>query len=249
MTRRLLIACAACGIAMAQAPGGTPAGNGRGSGGIPRTTLPPSGKPLPKMSNGKPDLSGMWAYQRGRAVEGPYKAEVLPKVRELAKDNSADPGVNCFLLGTPRVTGYPFPFKIVQSPKETIILYEAMRTFRDIPTDGRSHSRLPENTFMGESIGHWEDDTLVVDTIGFNDKTWLAGGGSIHSEDLHVVERYSPTADGRIHYEAVAEDPKMLTQPWKVMDGVFSASIGGDMISEYECIEGNRDVEHLYKAK
>lgn len=249
MTQRLLIACAACGIAMAQAPGGTPAGDGRGPGGIPRTTLPPSGKPLPKMSNGKPDLSGMWAFQRGRAVAGPYKAEVLPKVQALAKDNSADPGVNCFLLGTPRVTTYPFPFKIIQSPKETIILYEAMRTFRDIPTDGRGHSRLPENTFMGESIGHWEDDTLVVDTIGFNDKTWLAGGGSIHSEDLHVVERYTPTADGRIHYEAVAEDPKVLTQPWKVYDGLFNASIGGDMISEYECIEGNRDIEHLYKAK
>ena len=231
---------------MAQAPGGDPAGSGNG---IPRVILPPSGKPLPKMSNGKPDLSGMWMFQRGRGAEGPYKAEILPKVRALAKDNSADPGVNCFLLGTPRVTSYPFPFKIVQSPKEVIILYEAMRTFRDIPTDGRGHSRLPENTFMGESIGHWEGDTLVVDTVGFNDKTWLAGAGSIHSEDLHVVERYSPTADGRIHYEAVAEDPKMLTQPWKVFDGLFNAAVGGDMISEYECIEGNRDVEHLYKAK
>jgi len=247
MTQKLWMACAVCGIAMAQAPGGGFPEDGS-PGGIPRTTLPPSGKPLPKMSNGRPDLSGMWAFQRGRAVEGPYKTEVLPKVKALAKDNSADPGVNCFLLGTPRVTTYPFPFKIIQSPKETIILYEAMRTFRDIPTDGRSHSRVPENTFMGESIGHWEDDTLVVDTIGFNDKTWLAGG-SIHSEDLHVVERYTPTADGRIHYEAVAEDPKMLTQPWKVYDGLFNASIGGDMISEYECIEGNRDVEHLYKAK
>jgi hypothetical protein len=252
MTQRLLIACAACGIALAQAPGGAPQGNDIAYGAPPGTGLPPSGKPLPKMSNGKPDLSGMWIFQPAKNGDniGPYKAEILPKVRALAKDNSADPGVSCFLLGTPRVTTFgQFPFKIIQSPKETIILYEAMRTFRDIPTDGRGHSRHPDNTFMGESIGHWEENTLVVDTIGFNDKTWLAGGGSIHSEDLHVVERYSPTADGRIHYEAVAEDPKMLTQPWKVVDGLFSASPGGDMISEYECIEGNRDIEHLYKAK
>ncbi len=233
MTQRLLIACAACGIAMAQNP-----------------PLPPSGKPLPKLSNGKPDLSGMWMYQpAGNQESAPYKTEVLPKVRALAKDITADPGASCFLLGTPRVTTWgTFPFKIIQTPNETIILYEAMRTFRDIPTDGRGHSRDAENTFMGESIGHWEQDTLVVDTIGFNDKTWLAGGGSIHSENLHVIERYSPTADGRIHYEAVAEDPQMLAHPWKVIDGIFSGAPGGDMISEYECIEGNR-LEPLYKAK
>jgi hypothetical protein len=251
MTQRLLIVCAACGIAMAQAPGGAPSRNDSVIGAAPGTTLPPSNKPLPKMSNGKPNLSGMWMFQPARNVASwPYKAEILPKVRELAKDSTADPAVSCFLLGTPRVTAFGlFPFKIVQSPTETIILYEAMRTFRDIPTDGRGHSRLPDNTFMGESIGHWEGDTLVVDTIGFNDKTWLAVGGAIHSEDLHVVERYSPTADGRILYEAVAEDPKMLTQPWKVLDGSLGASPGGDLISEYECIEGNRDLEHLNKAK
>ena len=251
MTQRLLIVCVACGVAMAQTPGGAPSRNDSVIGAAPGTTLPPSGKPLPKMSNGKPDLSGMWVFQSAKNVDAwPYKAEVLPKVQALAKDNSADPAVSCFLLGTPRVTAFGlFPFKIVQSPKETIILYEAMRTFRDIPTDGRGHSRLPDNTFMGESIGHWEGDTLVVDTIGFNDKTWLSVGGAIHSEDLHVVERYSPTADGRIHYEAIAEDPKMLTQPWKVLDGSLGASPGGDMISEYECIEGNRDLDHLNKAK
>ena len=102
---------------------------------------------------------------------------------------------------------------------------------------------------MGESIGRWEDNTLVVDTIGFNDKTYLVSGSSIHSQDLHVVERYSATADGRIRYEAVAEDPKMLTRPWKVLDGLLNPAVGPDTISEYECIEGNRDVEHLQKAK
>ena len=120
MTQRLLIACAACGIALAQAPGGAPQGNDIAYGAPPGTGLPPSGKPLPKMSNGKPDLSGMWIFQPAKNGDniGPYKAEILPKVRALAKDNSADPGVSCFLLGTPRVTTFgQFPFKIIQSPK------------------------------------------------------------------------------------------------------------------------------------
>ena len=245
---------------MAQGPGRGPGPGNGGPGDIPAMVLPASGKPLPKMSNGKPDLSGMWMGGLGVLIGGrgargpgqapeipPYKPEFLPKVQELAKNNAADPGVNCFLLGTPRVTAWPFPFKIVQSPKQVVILYEAMRTFRDIPTDGRSHTSDPENTFMGESIGRWEGDTLVVDTIGFNDKTWIVGAGTIHSQDLHVVERYSPTADGRIAYEAVAEDPQMLTRPWKVLDGFLGTAVGPDTISEYECIEGNRDVEHLFK--
>ena len=265
MRQKLLMVCLVCGTAIAQGPGKEADPSGLGPGEVPRMSLPPSGKPLPKMSNGKPDLSGMWVgglgLITGRLARGagggsgqppeapPYKLEFLPRVSELGKNNAADPGVNCFLLGTPRVTAWPFPFKIVQSPKEVIILYEAMRTFRDIPTDGRGHTPDPENTFMGESIGRWEGDTLVVDTVGFNDKTYLVGGGTIHSQDLHVVERYSPTADGRIRYEAIAEDPKMLTRPWKVLDGLLNPATGPDVISEYECIEGNRDVEHLLKAK
>ena len=146
----------------------------------PGTALPPSGKPLPKMTNGKPDLSGVWIFQASRRTGTSLALQggVSSQSNALAKDNTADPAVSCFLLGTPRVTTFGlFPFKIIQSPKRSIILYEAMRTFRDIPTDGRGHSRLPDNTFMGESIGHWEQDTLVVDTIGFNDKTWLDVGG------------------------------------------------------------------------
>ena len=140
--------------------------------------------------------------------------------------------MNCFLLGTPRVTGYPFPFKIVQSPKETIILYEAMRTFRDIPTDGRSHSRLPENTFMGESIGHWEDDTLVVDTIGFNDKTWLDHAGRPHSDELHLVERFRRLDHDHLQLDITFDDPKAYARPWNGRK-VFT-STDRDFI-EHEC--------------
>jgi hypothetical protein len=150
------------------------------------------------------------------------------------------------MLGTPRVTSWPFPFKIIQSPKEVVILYEAMCIFRDIPTDARGHRDELDETYMGDSVGHWEGNTLVVDVIGFNDKTYIVGGGTIHSNQMHVVERYTPTADGRIHYEALVEDPQVLKAPWRAMDGIFNHPVGDDMIAEYECLEGySRDLGRL----
>jgi hypothetical protein len=225
---------------------------------VPIRKVEANAKPLPRMSNGKPDLSGMWigggGLLTGRGERGaperpgPYLPSVLPKVQELAKDNEADPGVHCFMLGTPRVTSWPFPFKIVQSPKETVILYESMRIFRDIPTDGRGHRSDLDETYMGDSVGHWEGDTLVVDVTSFNDKTWIIHGGAIHSNQLHVVERYTPTEDGRIRYQAIAEDPQVLKEPWTVMDGTLNRPAGDDMVAEYECLEGySRDLGRLSK--
>jgi hypothetical protein len=127
-----------------------------------------------------------------------------------------------------------------------VILYESMRIFRDIPTDGRGHRAELDETYMGDSVGHWEGNVLVVDVTSFNDKTYIAGPGTFHSNQMHVVERYTPTADGRIHYEAVVEDPEVLTGPWKVMDGNFNHPVGDDMIAEYECLEGySRDLGRL----
>jgi hypothetical protein len=224
---------------------------------VPEKKVEANAKPLPLMSNGKPDLSGMWIggggllTGRGWSASGPgqappYLPSLLPKLQALAKDNGSDPEVHCFMLGTPRVTGWPFPFKIIQSPKEVVILYESMRIFRDIPTDGRGHRAELDETYMGDSVGHWEGNTLVVDVTSFNDKTYIAGPGTFHSNQMHVVERYTPTADGRIHYEAVVEDPEVLTGPWKVMDGNFNHPVGDDMIAEYECLEGySRDLGRL----
>jgi hypothetical protein len=224
---------------------------------VPVKKVEANAKPLPLMSNGKPDLSGIWlggvGLIKGRGWNGdgpgeppPYLASVLPKVQAMANDNNADPEVHCFMLGTPRVTAWPFPFKIIQSPKEVVILYESMRIFRDIPTDGRGHRAELDETYMGDSVGHWEGKTLVVDVIGFNDKTYIAGVGTIHSNQMHVVERYTPTADGRIQYEALVEDPKVFKEPWKVLDGIFDHPVGDDMIAEYECLDGySRDLGRL----
>jgi len=100
-------------------------------------------------------------------------------------------------------------------------------------------------TWMGDSVARWEGDTLVVDAIGFNDKTWLSGVGSIHTEALHVVERYTPNADGTLQYEATVSDPQALTKPW--VTGATLRTPKDARVEEYECIENNQDPAHMKK--
>ena len=154
----------------------------------------------------------------------PYKAELLAKVKELASDKvKNDPEFHCKPLGVPRAGA---PRQIVQTPKLIVFLYDAQEgppgSFRLVPTDGRPHRTDVDPSYFGDSIGHWEGDTLVVDVTHFNDETWLAGipgsqGGSgyFHSEALHVVERYTRTGDA-LRWEATVEDPNVLAKPWKI---------------------------------
>jgi len=121
----------------------------------------------------------------------------------------------CYPPGTPRIYLQPFPMQIVQTPKEVIILYEYDHTVRHIYTDGRPHTPDLTPTYMGDSIGHWEDNTLVVDTIGFNDKTWLDRDGHVHSDQLHVIERFRRVDLDNMQIDITMEDPKALEQPWK----------------------------------
>ena len=127
---------------------------------------------------------------RGPREAPPYKPELMAKVRELVADPANSPSARCMLLGVPAITMNPMPLEIVQTPKKTVILYEVMRAFRIIPTD-RDHPKDVDPSYMGDSVGHWEGDTYVVDVTGFNDKTWLDGAGHFHSDALHVVERYT----------------------------------------------------------
>jgi hypothetical protein len=151
------------------------------------------------------------------------------------------------LLGVPAITMNPMPLQIVQTPKTTVILYEVMRAFRIIPTDRTNHPPDLDPTYMGDSVGHWEGDTFVVDVTGFNDKTWLDGAGHFHSDALHVVERYTRTPQDTIHYEATAEDPNVLTKPWKVVDTQLRHPPRDDRIMEYECAQNNIDLSHIVK--
>ena len=104
--------------------------------------------------------------------------------------------------------------EIVQTPKETLLLYEYDHFVRRVFTDGRKHTDDITPTYMGESIGHWDGDTFVVDTIGFNDKTWLDRDGQVHSDQLHVIERFHHTDRENMQTDITMEDPKALVKPW-----------------------------------
>src|SRR5688572_14590438 len=224
-------------------------------------------KPVPRASDGKPDLSGIWiatgalrllvgdeetqAILKADAAAGrpatprteppPYKPEAEAR-RQYYLDRRGidDPMARCLLSGVPRISFRPLPFEIVQVPGRVIMLYEVHHAFRIIPTDGRPHPDDIEPSYLGDSVARWDGDTLVVDVTGFNDKTWLLGVGTIHSEKLRVTERYTRDTFDTITYEVTMEDPDVLTKPWKTAE-VFRLR-PGERIREYECIENNEDL-------
>ena len=158
-----------------------------------------------------------------------------------------DPIAHCLLPGVPRIVTMPMPLEIVQTPQKIVILYEAFHAYRIIPlNDQLKHPDDLVPTWMGDSVGTWDGDTLVVDVVGFNDKTWLAGGPSVHSEELHVVERYRLAPDGTIAYTATVTDPKALTKPWTT--GATLRTPPNARVEEYECIENNQDIPHMPPA-
>jgi hypothetical protein len=194
-------------------------------------TAQEASKPAPRLPDGKVDFGGkgVWAPIRVRdwadaqyvdkAVDVPFTPVALKLFQErkatLSKD---DPEGHCLPPGVPRYTGTPNPFQILQLPGKVIILYEgAAHMYRTIYTDGRKHTgaKSLQPTWMGESIGSWEvNDTFVVDTIGFNGKTWLDDVGHPASESLHVVEKFRRPDSLTLAYEATIEDPVMYTRPW-----------------------------------
>jgi hypothetical protein len=143
----------------------------------------------------------------------PYKPDLLSKVRQLDRDeNKLDPVVQCHPPGVPRMGP---PARIVQSKGWIVLLYvtEPGNFSRLIPTDGRPHRTDLDTSYNGDSVGHWEGNTLVVDATGFNDDTWLGSDGWFHSEAMHVVERFTREGD-TLRYEVTVEDPEVFTQPW-----------------------------------
>lgn len=225
-------------------------------------------KPIPRASDGKPDLTGTW-QSGGVSINGEdgapplhplppidnhtirreplvYKADWEAKRKKL--DSALDdPTLYCLLPGVPRISTMPMPLEIVQTPKEIVILHEAFRAWRRIPIDANlKHPDDLTPTWMGDSVGRWEGDTFVVDTIGFNDKSWIAGGAAIHSEALHVVERYTLNEDGSMTFETMAEDMEALEKPYYT-GAIFRRPIDV-RVEEYECIENNPDPEHMNKA-
>jgi hypothetical protein len=207
------------GNVVAAQPAPAPAGQGAGRGAGPA----------------KP--AGEYAALPTQPPLQPWAAE---KVKSLT--NKDDPTVRCFMPGVPRVVGMPMPFEIVQTPKQIVILYEAFRVFRIIPIDGRKPAGETLPSYMGESSGHWEGDTLVVDVKNFNGQIWGPGNMRVTSDAYRVTERYTHQGN-TVAYEAKIEDPKVLTGPF-VYRSTFRRP-PETRVAEYECLEGNDDVPHL----
>jgi hypothetical protein len=158
---------------------------------------------------------------------------------QKAKD---DPQANCLPLPAPRAT--PYPWRMVVTPTHVFFLYE-MYHYRQVFMDGRKHPPAEEldPTWYGHSIGRWEGDTLVIDTVGFNDKTWFDNRGNRHSDRLHLIERFTRTDLGLMQVEYTIDDPGAYSKPFKAN---FTAQLmPGEELLEYICQENNQDVPYL----
>jgi len=215
---------------------------------------------IPRTADGKPDFNGVWtsgASERlGDLGGGPPRFTSAPNLprpeplpyqpwaeaerqKYLERRGIDDPIGRCMMPGVPRTTGMPMPIQFVQAPKQFVILYEAYHAYRVIPFDAE-HPKDVEPTFMGDSVARWDGDTLVVDVVGFNTETWISGVGSVHTDRLHVVERYRFVDSETLVLEATIEDPGALTRPWKQYFTLRLAP--GERIREYECIQNNEDL-------
>lgn len=196
--------------------------------------------PAPRAADGKPDLSGVW---NGNDDPNPVDPPMLPWAEAITKERIANafrdtPSAFCLPSG-PLLTG-PVLFKVIQTPKLLVNLMEDAASFRQVYLDGRPHPKNLDPSWMGHSIGHWEGDTLVVDTVGTNDKSWL--NIYPHTEQLHIVERYRRPDYAHLNVEITIDDPGTFTKPW-VIRNVWNLAPGED-IQEYLC-ENNRDAAHL----
>jgi hypothetical protein len=201
-------------------------------------------RPVPRMPDGKPDLSGV--YQGGRDLR--LAAPAVPKAgadtfRVVVREDDLGQGAQCLPPGVPGATLSPYPLQIVAKPDVVVILYEAFNIFRIVPI-GREHSEDLDPTWLGNSVAHWDGDTLVVDVTGFNDKTVVAGFR--HTEQLHVVERYRRTSYDTIAYEATAEDPNVFATPVKYAGNL--ALHPEWEIGEYICAENAKNYAELLPA-
>jgi hypothetical protein len=221
----------------------------------------------PRTADGKPNLSGIWQALntanwdiQGHAaaagplpqmgaigaippglgvVEGddlPYLPEAAAKKKEnLANRWTADPEVKCYLPGVPRATYMAFPFQIVQSAKTILFSYEYASAVRTVNME--TAKAAPIDSWMGWSNGHWEGETLVVDVTGLNDQTWFDRAGNFHSDALHVVERYTARGPESLNYEALIEDPKVFSRPWKMRMVLYRHEEPNAQLLEFKCVE------------
>jgi len=172
-------------------------------------------------------------------VEGdelPYKPDALKKKQENQENwLSRDPEIKCYLPGVPRATYAPFPFQIVQSDKAFFVSYEFAGAVRNVYLKDPGPPQV--DSWMGQSVGKWEGDTLVVDVTGFNEQSWFDRAGNFHSDKLHVVERWTRTGQNTLNYEATIEDPNVFTRPWKISMPLYRRLEKNAQLMDFKCVE------------
>ena len=198
--------------------------------------------PAPRMPDGKPDLSGVWYPRR---ILDPGIAEMKPWAAALVKqrleNNLVDfPQTHCWPLGL--IASTIQMWKFVQTPALGVIIIEGELP-RQVFLDGRGHPADLNPTWVGHSVGHWEGDTLVVDTVGFNDRSWLDLQAHPHTENLHMTERYRRRDLGHLDIEVAIDDPGAYTKPW-VQKSVSDLAPKEEVL-EYVCTENERDRDHM----
>jgi hypothetical protein len=254
MSYRIRATLCACALA-ALAPGAVAQWLDYATAGIPRT---PDGKadltaPTPRAADGKPDLSGLWendnplkylsniAADIGEAPFQPWAKQLFDQ--RVARRGADDPNARCLPSGVVEKHAVPAPFKILQLPSLLVILYESRTIYRQIFLDGRPFPEDPQPAWNGYSVGKWEGDTLVVESMGFTDQIWLDGAGHPVSDQLRVIERFRRPAFGKLEVEITIDDPKAYTKPWTVMETMHF--LPDTELIEHICEENNKAPEQL----
>jgi len=235
---------------------------------------PPAEKPIPRLSNGKPDFNGTWDNGGGIDFLKPttlpdgsvcvsgctqptgtpaaprvrptpdmpkYKPEFQAKVADLKKRQvQFDPVLRCRSPGLPRIGP---PDKIVQTLNEMVFLYDDVSGsfYRIVPTDGRPHRDDVDESYLGDAVGRWDGDTLVIDVNQFNGDSWLTDNGAFHTKNLRVTETLRRVGD-TIEYQAIADDPAVLAEPWKIRPRLLKLT-DVELVEPVPCVE--QDLKHL----
>ena len=187
------------------------------------------------------ELGAVLAIPAGLSVVEGNEIPYQPWAAARQKENfenwlTRDPEVKCYLPGLPRATYMPYPFQIMQTRTNDILMaYEYASASRVIKM-GKVEPP-PVDTWMGQSAGRWEGDTLVVDVTGQNDQTWFDRAGNFHSEALHVVERFTPLSHAVLDYQVTIEDPKVFARPWKIQMPLYRRQDTAAQLLEFKCVE------------
>lgn len=224
-------------------------GGGLGGGNSGSRRDVPKG-PVPRLPDGTVDLGGVWlggGPVQDMEAQGKFKPgeiPLLPWAKKLmdSRKPEDDPHAACLPMGVPRIAG-PYPWRFVQFPTHTkathlFLIFEGnIHSYRQIFMDGRKHPQDPDPTWFGHSIGWWEGDTLVVDSVGFNDKFWFDRRGHPHTEQLHVIERWTRRDLGTLDREVTIDDPGAYSRPFTA---TYRATLQPDQeLMEYICDENN----------